>query len=97
MQCEFYGGTSENNKSIIRGGYSIDKKDARLNSYYVPIGLHHHGEDSYMEDPIDEFDPTYHDEYLPLDQGHIDEMLYIVMVPSTQKRANRTRKNRGKK
>lgn len=98
MQCEFnmHGG-GINGSDSIRGGYPVDKKNPRLNSYYVPIGLHTHGEDSFYEDPLDEFSMEYHDHPI-MDQGHIDQMLYIVTVSSKKanKSRNKTRKHKSR-
>jgi hypothetical protein len=87
MQCEF---------QMNGGGYSIDKIDARLKSYYVPIGLHHHGEDSYSEDPVDDFYLEYYDKPV-LDQTHVDKMLYIVTISKPNMKDNKkTRKQKRK-
>lgn len=93
MQCVFQHG-GKGSTQIMRGGYSIDKKDARIRDYYIPIGLHHHGEDTIYEEPVEEFDMEYHDEYPILDQSRFDEMLYIAMVEVPKKPINKTRKQK---
>jgi hypothetical protein len=100
MQCIFNGGGSSGSNVPMRGGYSIDKTDARLKGNFVPIGLHQHGEDVVYEEPIDDSDGMmeYQEDTAVLDQPRFDEMFYMVMVTGKPKRgSSRTIKKRTKK